>query len=179
MVKLTSWAGAAAVLLAVVAPAISQTTTGTISPPSPPPWSGEAGASGDPTMTAEAIRESAANFHQCLNSLWPLAAKRRISRATYVAATKDLTPDLRIMDLLDSQPEFTKSFWDYLDILVTDERITQGRELLAKYGKTFDAVEKTYGVDRYILAAIWGVETKYGAIAGERPVLRSTATLAC
>jgi lytic murein transglycosylase len=179
MVKLTSWAGAAAVLLAVVAPAISQTTTGTISPPSPPPWSGEAGASGDPTMTAEAIRESAANFHQCLNSLWPLAAKRRISRATYVAATKDLTPDLRIMDLLDSQPEFTKSFWDYLDILVTDERIAQGRELLAKYGKTFDAVEKTYGVDRYILAAIWGVETKYGAIAGERPVLRSTATLAC
>jgi lytic murein transglycosylase len=83
------------------------------------------------------------------------------------------------MDLMDNQPEFTKSFWDYLDILVTDERIDQGRALLAKYDKTFDAVEKAYGVDRYTLAAIWGVETKYGAIAGERPVVRSTATLAC
>ena len=34
--------------------------------------------------------------------------------------TKSLTPDLRIMDLMDNQPEFTKSFWDYLDVLVTD-----------------------------------------------------------
>jgi lytic murein transglycosylase len=130
-------------------------------------------------MTAHAIRAAAANFHDCLARLWPLAAKRHVSRATYVAATRHLTPDLRIMDLLDSQPEFTKSFWDYLDILVTDERIDQGRAMLDKYEKTFDAVEKKYGVDRYVLAAIWGVETKYGAIRGDRPVLRSTATLAC
>jgi lytic murein transglycosylase len=173
-----------AILVAGLAPALAQQTTGALSSPPPSssvslPWSGESGASGDPTMTAEAIRAAAANFHDCLNRLWPLAAKRHISRATYVAATKGLTPDLRIMDLLDSQPEFTKSFWDYLDILVTDERIAEGRAMLAKYDKTFNAVEKAYGVDRYILAAIWGVETKYGSIAGERPVLRSTATLAC
>jgi lytic murein transglycosylase len=179
MPRLNSLAGAIVILLAGFAPATGQTTTGAISSSNPLPWSGESGASGDPSMTAEAIRADAANFRKCLDHLWPQAAKRHVSRTTYVAATKDLTPDLRIMDLLDSQPEFTKSFWDYLDILVTDERIAQGRELLAKYDKTFDAVEKKYGVDRYILAAIWGVETKYGAISGERPVLRSTATLAC
>jgi lytic murein transglycosylase len=174
-----SVASALAVVLAGLAPALGQSTTGAIPTSVPPPWSGESGASGDPAMTSEAIRTGAANFQQCLDRLWPLAAKRHISRATYVAATKDLTPDLRIMDLLDNQPEFTKSFWDYLDILVTDERIEQGRALLAKYDKTFDAVEKAYGVDRYTLTAIWGVETKYGAVGGERPVLRSTATLAC
>ena len=179
MPRLTSLAGAVVILLAGLPSAVGQTTTGAISSSAPLPWSGEAGASGDPTMTPEAIRSAAANFHDCINHLWPQAAKRHISRATYVAATKDLTPDLRIMDLLDSQPEFTKSFWDYLDILVTDERIEQGKALLAKYDKTFDAVEKAYGVDRYTLAAIWGVETKYGAISGERSVLRSTATLAC
>ena len=43
-----------------------------------------------------------------------------------------LTPDLRIMDLLDAQPEFTKSFWDYLDLLVSDERIANGRAILAQ-----------------------------------------------
>jgi hypothetical protein len=32
---------------------------------------------------------------------------------------------------------------------------------------------------RYVIAAIWGVETNYGTIGGERPVIRSTATLAC
>ncbi len=37
------------------------------------------------------------------------------------------------MDLLDAQPEFTKSPWDYLDLLVSDDRIARGRELLAQY----------------------------------------------
>jgi len=83
------------------------------------------------------------------------------------------------MDLLDNQPEFTKSVWDYLDILVTNERIERGRALLEKYRSVFDAVERTYGVDRYTIAAIWGVETNYGTLGGERSVLRSTATLAC
>jgi lytic murein transglycosylase len=63
--------------------------------------------------------------------------------------------------------------------LVSDERIAQGRALLERYRSTFDAVERAYGVDRYIIAAIWGVETNYGTLGGDRPVIRSTATLAC
>ena len=115
----------------------------------------------------------------CLERLWPAAARRGVARATYTAYTAALTPDLRIMDLLDGQPEFTKSFWDYLDLLVNDARIGQGRALLEKYRTTFDAVERAYGVDRYVITAIWGVETNYGTLGGDRPVIRSTATLAC
>src|SRR6202040_3881284 len=33
--------------------------------------------------------------------------------------------------------------------------------------------------DRHIVAAIWGIESNYSTAIGERPVLRSTATLAC
>ena len=66
------------------------------------------------------------------------------------ASPRGSTPDLRIMDLMDSQPEFTKAIWDYLDILVNDNRLAKGREILAKYKPQFDAVEKAYGVDRYI-----------------------------
>ena len=142
-------------------------------------WSGESGGSGHPLMTAAAIRAAAANFPTCIERLWPAAARRGISSAVFQSATASLTPDLRIMDLLDNQPEFTKSFWDYLDVLVNDARIQKGREVLEKYRATFDAVEKAYGVDRYIIAAIWGVETNYGSIGGDRPVVRSTATLAC
>ena len=69
-----------------------------------------------------------------------------------------LTPDLRIMDLLDAQPEFTKPFWDYLDLLVSERRIVDGRAILAKHRTAFDAVEKAYGVDRHVVAAIWGIE---------------------
>lgn len=144
-----------------------------------PDWSGEDGSSGHPLMTAAAIRAAAADFPNCIERLWPQAARQRVSRANFDRLTKGLTPDLRIMDLLDSQPEFTKAIWDYLDILVNDRRVARGREMLAKYGAQFAAAERAYGVDRHIIAAIWGVETDYGAIGGDRPVLRSTATLAC
>src|SRR6516225_2498009 len=142
-------------------------------------WSGQPGASGDPRMTAEAIRTSAADFPNCLAELWPDAERRGISRANYERFAAGLTPDLRIMDLLDAQPEFTKAIWDYLDLLVSDERIQNGRAILAKHRPTFDAVEKAYGVDRHIITAIWGVESNYGTQAGQRSVVRSTATLAC
>ena len=115
---------------------------------SPKEWSGEDGASGHPLMTADAIRNSAANFDRCVAGMWPEAARRGVSEASFRRFTADLSPDLRIMDLMDSQPEFTKSVWDYLDILVTDARIARGREVLAKNAATFAAVEKAYGVAR-------------------------------
>ena len=130
-------------------------------------------------MTPNAILAAVADFKNCLERLWPDAARRGISRAAFDKFTGDLEADVKIMDYVDLQPEFTKAFWDYLDLLVTEERIAKGRELLAANAAAFDAVEKAYGVDRYIIAAIWGVETKYGTVAGERPVIRSTATLAC
>src|SRR6201984_3575121 len=105
-----------------------------------PDWSGESGASNHPLMTARAIRAAAANFRNCLAGLWPLAERRGVSRALFEANVAGLTPDLRIMDLLDAQPEFTKSFWDYLDILVNEVRLTKGREILAKYKPQFDKV---------------------------------------
>jgi len=149
--------------------------TGTIPTRSLPPSEG----SGDPLMGEEAIASAAANFQSCLAGLWPEAARRGVSRPVFDRVTASLTPDLHIMDLLDAQPEFTKSLWDYLDILVTDDRIAKGRAILARYAPQFDAVERAYGVDRHIIAAIWGVETNYGTQVGSKPVLRSTATLAC
>src|SRR5450759_1229047 len=146
---------AAVLMVAAGAAAMAQTrddrysgVTGTIppaavaSPAGGPDWSGESGSSGDPRMTAAAIRAAAANFRGCIERLWPLAARRGTSRNVYAAYTAVLTPDLRIMDLLDGQPEFTKSFWDYLDLLVNDVRIEQGRALLQRYRATFDAVER-------------------------------------
>ena len=174
--------------LDIRAPSAPRATTGAAPAAAPaaaaaptpaPEWSGESGASNHPLMTAQAIRTAAANFRSCLEGLWPQAERRGVSRAVFDANVAGLTPDLRIMDLLDSQPEFTKSFWDYLDLLVSDERIANGRAILAQHRAAFDAVEKAYGVDRYIIAAIWGVESNYGTMIGDRSVIRSTATLAC
>jgi lytic murein transglycosylase len=192
------WAGAAAILVAAslsCAPANAQSALpnlfgGIFSGPGAPtqpqapaggpqPWSGEDGASGHPLMTAAAIREAAANFDRCVAAMWPDAARRNISRESFERFTANLAPDLRIMDLMDAQPEFTKSIWDYLDILVNDNRLARGREILSQYKREFDATEKAYGVDRYVIAAIWGIESNYSTQVGDRSVLQSTATLAC
>ncbi|HVV42658.1 MAG TPA: lytic murein transglycosylase [Nitrobacter sp.] len=143
------------------------------------PWSGEDGASGHPLMTAAAIRAAAANFPNCIAGMWPDAARRHVTRENFEQFTAGLSPDLHIMDLMDSQPEFTKAIWDYLDILVSDARLARGREILAMYKPQFDAVEKAYGVDRYAIAAIWGIESNYSTQIGDRSVLQSTGTLAC
>jgi membrane-bound lytic murein transglycosylase B len=148
-------------------------------PAGPSDWSGQPGSSGHPLMTTEAILTAAGNFGNCLEGLWPDAAKRGVTRATFDTYTKGLTPDLRIMDLMDTQPEFTKAFWDYLDLLVSENRIKRGREILAQYRTTFGAVEKAYGVDRNVVTAIWGIESNFGTSGGDRSVVRSTATLAC
>jgi lytic murein transglycosylase len=150
-----------------------------VGPASKDDWSGASGSSGHPLMRADAIRAAAANFPDCIAGFWPDAARRGVTRATFDTYTSGLTPDLKIMDFVDAQPEFTKSFWDYLDMLVSEARIKRGREILAANKATFDAVEQAYGVDRHVVAAIWGVESNYSTAIGERPVLRSTATLAC
>jgi lytic murein transglycosylase len=143
------------------------------------PWSGEDGASGNPLMTANAIREAAANFNNCVAGMWPDAARRGVTRENFERFTAGLTPDLRIMDLMDAQPEFTKSVWDYLDILVSDARLAKGKEILATYKRQFDSMERAYGVDRHIIAAIWGIESNFSTQIGDRSVLQSTATLSC
>jgi membrane-bound lytic murein transglycosylase B len=170
-------------LFPFLAPAAPAVTSSVPDPkgsgPPAPDWSGQSGSSGHPLMTTEAILAAAANFNICLEGLWPDAARRGVSRETFEIHTRSLTPDLRIMDLMDAQPEFTKAVWDYLDVLVNENRIKRGHEILAQYRPVFDAMEKAYGVDRNIVTAIWGVESNFGTSGGDRPVVRSTATLAC
>jgi membrane-bound lytic murein transglycosylase B len=132
-----------------------------------------------PAMQPHAISADAANFKQCIARLGRQAEQRGISQAIYIRETRDLDPDMKILELMDRQPEFTKAVWDYIDQLVAERRIAQGREMFAAHRGAFQRIEQTYGVDPYVVAAIWGIESNFGADRGDRDVIRSTATLAC
>ena len=181
---------AAASLLVSAGPALAQ-TTGSISifgfgAPKPEtvasatPATADSG-SGHPLMTPQALAQAQANFPNCIAGLWPAAQAKGVSRATFERYTRPLQPDMRIMRFLESQPEFSKPTGAYVNMLVTETRVKKGREVLARYKPIFDQVEKQFGVDRYAVAAIWGIETTYGSPEGigSRSVLESTATLAC
>lgn len=107
------------------------------------------------------------------------ATAKGISAATFDSQMGALSPDMSILELQQRQPEFKTPIWDYLAALVDDQRIADGRAMLAQWRSTLDAVEARFGVDRHVVVAVWGVESDFGKSTGKRPVVQSLATLAC
>jgi membrane-bound lytic murein transglycosylase B len=119
----------------------------------------------------------ASGFAVYVNTLRPKAAALGVSRKTFDRAFDGVTPDESILPLLENQPEHDTAVWDYLDRVVSEVRVARGREMLAANSGLFDAIETLTGVERAIIAAIWGIETTFGSNTGERNVIRSLATL--
>jgi membrane-bound lytic murein transglycosylase B len=130
-------------------------------------------------MTADALFIAQANFSRCLSDLWPQAEGRGISRPVFERELTPVEPDMPIIEKMRSQPEFERPLWSYIDDLVKPDRIARGKQMIAKYHAIWPRMEKMFGVDRAILIALWAVESNYGKSIGDRPVIRSTATLAC
>jgi len=120
-------------------------------------------------------------FTQFLHDFEPKAIKAGISAAVYERATAGLTPDPKIPKLVTTQPEFATPIWDYIGAIVSDARVSRGKAAMAANKPLFQRIGKTYGVDPYILGAIWGIETDYGSVLAShtliRPIIRSLATL--
>ena len=76
------------------------------------------------------------------------------------------------------QVEFSRTLEDYLSIAASDERVSKGRAAFARHRGTLAAVEARYGVAAEIVAAIWGLESFFGARRGNVPVVSATSTLA-
>ncbi|MDA7947128.1 MAG: lytic murein transglycosylase [Hyphomicrobiaceae bacterium] len=119
-----------------------------------------------------------AAFQRWVESFWPEARKKGVSRSTFQRAFKGVTPDPEVIKKAEHQPEFAKPIWEYLASAVSQKRIENGREMLRKHGTLLARIEERYGVDRHIVVAIWGMESSYGQFKGEKRVIRSLATLA-
>jgi len=118
-------------------------------------------------------------FGRCLSGLRGEALAKGVSAQTFDRATSGLVPDPSVLELLDYQPEFKTPIWDYLAALVDDERVADGRAMLARWRETLAEIEQRYGVDRETVVAVWGVESDYGKSFGKRPLVTSLATLSC
>ncbi|WP_422004325.1 lytic murein transglycosylase [Pyruvatibacter mobilis] len=106
------------------------------------------------------------------------ALEAGISARTFNAAFKGITLDVKVLELNQKQPEFVRPIWDYLGSALSDKRKADGEAQLAANRTLFDKLEAKYGVEREVLAAIWGLETHYGTFTGSRNVIRSLTTLA-
>jgi membrane-bound lytic murein transglycosylase B len=106
------------------------------------------------------------------------AAAQGISAATLDAALTGMAPVERVIELDRRQPEFLQTFAEYLDRRVTPQQVARGQALLQENAALFDAVEQKTGVPKSVLAAFWGLETRYGTVQGSLNIPASLATLA-
>ena len=118
------------------------------------------------------------SFAGFVEGLWPEAQLAGVSRATFDAAFKGVSPDPAIIKLTRSQAEFSKPVWDYLASAVSNARIARGQAQAAQWTDTLSVIERRYGVDPKIVVGIWGLETNFGTNAGNTYVIRALATLA-
>jgi lytic murein transglycosylase len=84
----------------------------------------------------------------------------------------------RVIALDQTQPEFSRPVWDYLDLALAAPRISRGQEQLRLVRAQADAVATHYGVPAEVLLAIWGMESDYGRNVGDIPTVDALATLA-
>ncbi|WP_246733066.1 lytic murein transglycosylase [Methylobacterium sp. BTF04] len=120
-----------------------------------------------------------ADFQGCLSGLQSQAAAQGVSAQTFRAATSGISYDDKVIELSQAQPEFKTPIWDYMAALVDDERVDDGKAAMKQHGQALANAEARYGVDRYTIAAVWGVESNFGKNLGKMGLVQSLATLAC
>ncbi|WP_375205404.1 lytic murein transglycosylase [Hyphococcus sp.] len=119
-----------------------------------------------------------ADFDRWLQGFRAEAAAAGISESVLNEALTGLSINPRVYELNDNQPEFSRGIWDYLDSAVSPTRINNGKTNYLENQRLFTLIENAYGVDAEIIAAIWGLESSYGAIMGDYDAIQALATLA-
>ncbi|HUZ71629.1 MAG TPA: lytic murein transglycosylase [Stellaceae bacterium] len=123
-------------------------------------------------------RAAPGDFKTWLDGVRREALSQGISRPTLNRALAGVTLLPRVIELDRRQPETTLTFAQYIDRVVTPERRVEAREHLAQNRALLDAVGARFGVAPRFIVALWGIETDFGHVVGNFPVIPALATLA-
>src|SRR3569832_1428371 len=143
--------------------------------------SGALALAGTMTFGHEAFAQSAA-FERWVERFRAEAVRRGVSEATYDRVMGHVKPDTAVYELQRKQPEFTEEMWQYINRRCSDWRVITGKERAKEHAGVLARVEREYGVDRYVLLGLWGMESSYGDVIDNpkymRPIIPALAALA-
>jgi membrane-bound lytic murein transglycosylase B len=137
-------------------------------------------AGGSPVAAAgpgDVVVDEAA-FASFLAGVRSEAIARGLRAATVDQALAGVTPLRRIIQRDRSQAEFKLTLKIYRNRVVTPQTIDRGRSMAAKYRALLEGVARRYRVQPRFILAIWGMETRYGAVEANVPLIPALATLA-
>ena len=142
-------------------------------------FSGLALLAGSAAAQEAAPQADPAAYDNCLASLRSKGVFTGISAATWAQAAPQLQADASVLPLLNKQPEFSMPVWDYLAVLVDEERVRDGKAAAKAWGDVLQQMGQRYRVSPYLVAGVWGVESNFGQNLGGRPLITSLSTLSC
>lgn len=82
-----------------------------------------------------------------------------------------------VLKKISKPAEKTKPWFEYRQIFHDEARIAGGIDFYRNHYWWLKKAQEEYGVDPSIIVAIIGVETRYGTVTGDTPVLTALATL--
>ena len=121
--------------------------------------------------------EQYSNHPQAQLFVEKMVAEHGFEREYVQALMKDATRKQSILDAISRPAERSKTWGEYRKIFVTNKRTRQGKEFLQTFADPLARAEREFGVPKEIIAAIIGVETRYGRNMGSYRVLDALATL--
>ncbi|MFO1184520.1 MAG: lytic murein transglycosylase [Bauldia sp.] len=134
---------------------------------------------GPPAAEAAPAAPAPDPFVACLKSLRASATAAGIAGTVFDTAMAGAKADPSVLRSAETQPEFKTAIWDYMALIVNDDRVAEGRARLKAMAAELDAAERRFGVEPAVVVAIWGAESNFGKAMGNRPLLQSLATLSC
>jgi lytic murein transglycosylase len=132
-------------------------------------WAGQAAA---------ASCRNTGSYERWLETFKKDAVAQGISRQMIEAATPSLTFDPAVIRRDRGQGVFSQTFLQFSDRMTGGGRIPTGRKKIKQHAALFAQIEQKYGVPAEVLAAVWGLESDFGAVFGKFKILPSLATLA-
>jgi len=84
----------------------------------------------------------------------------------------------RVIELDRAQPETKYTLQEYLDRIVTPDRISAGLQNLQENRTVLEQVTARYRVQPRFIVALWGLESNFGQVSGNFPTISALATLA-
>jgi len=119
-----------------------------------------------------------AGFEKWLSDIQQEAAAQGISSEAIRQGLSGVTFDQNVIKKDRGQGVFKQSFEQFAGRMVSQGRLRSGANMLKRHDATLARIEQRLGVPGPVLVAIWGLESDFGAVRGNLPIIRSVATLA-
>lgn len=105
-----------------------------------------------------------------------LQREHQFSSEELQALFAEIAINKRVLELMDRQWE-TKPYYKYSPLFITSKTIATGKKKLREHADLLRKIEAHFGVNKEIVIAIWGIESRFGTHSGSFFVFETLNTL--